>query len=521
VRRIGSTSGWESAQPTEQPHRLQVSVESVSAVVSVRLRPPLFHDPPDRARAQLLVVSRLAEVSPENEPWLAPEGEVELGPPRRTDDLAADIHSCTEAITCPGHEVVVVDPTLPDVAVPVVKVVAPGLRHFWPRFAPGRLYDVPVALGWPDAPTAERPQPVPDRVVAAPTVYRLAAGTSLEEAPARVRLVRGALAATIGCTRGNARSFMAGLASGGVTTTDLDGASAEVLYVLAALEQRGLLAASVPGLLGVEPLRAAVRVTGAIAPPSPRLSRFAVLREERGALTLESPLEAGSATLPGRRGAALAGALAAGEAALDDDERAAVALLAAAGLLSGEREQSEHARAWEWHDLLFHEETRGWSDGRPRGATFHLRGLVDPPPDARPPHDGPPIELECADSSADLPFSEVLERRRSERRFTDERPVTVSELGRLLHRAAARRAVFEGDGIELSRRPAPSGGALAALELHPNVRVCTGLDAGLYQSEADTHRLRLIDPALDRFPSYGAQVALAVSLRHARIAWKL
>jgi oxazoline/thiazoline dehydrogenase len=80
--------------------------------------------------------------------------------------------------------------------------------------------------------------------------------------------------------------------------------------------------------------------------------------------------------------------------------------------------------------------------------------------------------------------------------------------------------VFEGDGIELSRRPAPSGGALAALELHPNVRVCTGLDAGLYHYEADTHRLRLIDPALDRFPSYGAQVALAVSLRHARIAWK-
>ncbi|WP_441293212.1 hypothetical protein ACSRUE_22460 [Sorangium sp. KYC3313] len=24
----------------------------------------------------------------------------------------------------------------------------PGLRHFWPRFGPGRLYDVPVRLGW-------------------------------------------------------------------------------------------------------------------------------------------------------------------------------------------------------------------------------------------------------------------------------------------------------------------------------------------------------------------------------------
>jgi ribosomal protein S12 methylthiotransferase accessory factor len=27
-------------------------------------------------------------------------------------------------------------------------VMAPGLRHFWVRLAPGRLYDVPVRLGW-------------------------------------------------------------------------------------------------------------------------------------------------------------------------------------------------------------------------------------------------------------------------------------------------------------------------------------------------------------------------------------
>jgi ribosomal protein S12 methylthiotransferase accessory factor len=36
-----------------------------------------------------------------------------------------------------------------------VKVVVPGLRHFWPRFGPGRLYDVPVRLGLLPAPLAE------------------------------------------------------------------------------------------------------------------------------------------------------------------------------------------------------------------------------------------------------------------------------------------------------------------------------------------------------------------------------
>ncbi len=39
------------------------------------------------------------------------------------------------------------DQTRPDIGIPVVRVVVPGLRHFWARFAPGRLYDVPVALG--------------------------------------------------------------------------------------------------------------------------------------------------------------------------------------------------------------------------------------------------------------------------------------------------------------------------------------------------------------------------------------
>ena len=38
-------------------------------------------------------------------------------------------------------------PDPPDIQVPVVRVIVPGLRHFHRRFAPGRLYDVPVKLG--------------------------------------------------------------------------------------------------------------------------------------------------------------------------------------------------------------------------------------------------------------------------------------------------------------------------------------------------------------------------------------
>jgi ribosomal protein S12 methylthiotransferase accessory factor len=46
-----------------------------------------------------------------------------------------------------GLDIMVLDQTRPDVNMPVVKVIVPGLRHFWPRLAPGRLFEVPVRLG--------------------------------------------------------------------------------------------------------------------------------------------------------------------------------------------------------------------------------------------------------------------------------------------------------------------------------------------------------------------------------------
>ena len=49
----------------------------------------------------------------------------------------------------------VLDQTREEIGLPVVKVIVPGLRHFWARFAPGRLYDVPVKMGLLDKPHRE------------------------------------------------------------------------------------------------------------------------------------------------------------------------------------------------------------------------------------------------------------------------------------------------------------------------------------------------------------------------------
>ncbi|MFI9245600.1 TOMM precursor leader peptide-binding protein [Streptomyces sp. NPDC053086] len=77
-------------------------------------------------------------------------------------DLADDVAALTALARERGLEVLVLDQTRPDIGLPVVKVVIPGMRHFWPRFAPGRLFDVPVALGRLTEPTPyERLNPLP------------------------------------------------------------------------------------------------------------------------------------------------------------------------------------------------------------------------------------------------------------------------------------------------------------------------------------------------------------------------
>ena len=64
------------------------------------------------------------------------------------DDLYDEVKRCQELVENKGMHLLVLDQTRPDIGMPVVRVIVPGLRHFWPRFAPGRLFDVPVEMGW-------------------------------------------------------------------------------------------------------------------------------------------------------------------------------------------------------------------------------------------------------------------------------------------------------------------------------------------------------------------------------------
>ena len=92
-------------------------------------------------------------------PFLSPNGEATAhsasDPKFSRLDTQEQVAACVEVAKQQGLDFMVLDQTRADIEVPVVRVVVPGMRHFYKRFAPGRLYDVPVKLKLRDWPTAE------------------------------------------------------------------------------------------------------------------------------------------------------------------------------------------------------------------------------------------------------------------------------------------------------------------------------------------------------------------------------
>jgi ribosomal protein S12 methylthiotransferase accessory factor len=131
---------------------------------------PLLNVPAaDPAASQLTdkqTLNWLGTATLANQPYLEPLD----GPRRRaadwspfsSDNLKDDVRFCQTLAERLGSELLVLDQTRSEIGLPVVKVIVPGLRHFWARFAPGRLYDVPVRLGWLPQPRTEKEMnPIP------------------------------------------------------------------------------------------------------------------------------------------------------------------------------------------------------------------------------------------------------------------------------------------------------------------------------------------------------------------------
>ena len=90
-------------------------------------------------------------LTPSGSPMVQPEFDSKFG----HLDTREQVMACVSLAKRAGLDFLVIDQTRPDIEAPVVRVIVPGLRHFYRRFAPGRLYDVPVKLGWRDGPLKE------------------------------------------------------------------------------------------------------------------------------------------------------------------------------------------------------------------------------------------------------------------------------------------------------------------------------------------------------------------------------
>ena len=116
----------------------------------------------DPLAAQWWTTATLAE-----HPYLIPHNQVTPKiftdyPDIASNDLLDDVKLCQKIVEEKNMEMLVLDQTRPDIGLRVAKVIVPGMRHMWKRWGKGRLYDVPVKMGWlPEPLTEEELNPFP------------------------------------------------------------------------------------------------------------------------------------------------------------------------------------------------------------------------------------------------------------------------------------------------------------------------------------------------------------------------
>lgn len=138
---------------------LRRCVTEMNQMLAVVMRPPEARG--DQLRGEFdEALAWWADATLEGHPYLLPSTEVTTlesaaGCRSPNPDILGDLRCCLYVAREAGLEVYVRDMTRADLGLPVVKVLVPGLRPFWRRLAPGRLYDVPVRLGRLPAPLAE------------------------------------------------------------------------------------------------------------------------------------------------------------------------------------------------------------------------------------------------------------------------------------------------------------------------------------------------------------------------------
>lgn len=193
-------------------------------------------------------------------------------------------------------------------------------------------------------------------------------------------------------------------------------------------------------------------------------------------------------------------------------------------------------RQWDFHDLLFHSQSRLGRNEGPIGGSFRFKNIIKPQPAVKPKFtDRPFIPLPKPDLpsliTTDPTLTSVIEARRSIRTH-NYIPISIEQLGHFLYRTCRVMNQFQTEIGEFTRRPYPSGGASYELEIYVTVDRCLGLERGVYYYDPVNHGLHHVaDPSLDMelllheaWTSTGmscrTQILFTITSRFQRVSWK-
>jgi SagB-type dehydrogenase family enzyme len=274
-----------------------------------------------------------------------------------------------------------------------------------------------------------------------------------------------------------------------------------------------------------------------------RLSRFALIRQDDGAMVLESALTHYRFIIHKKELSELLFRLCHGMVfeASKDEFNTLLAALYSTGIIEAkngdEKDQQDPLDVWEFHDLLFYSRSQKGRHLLPVGGTYRFAGKRNSPPVVKQIVSDKKILLSRPDGGlADKmvkPFKKILENRRSKRKYTKE-PFYLNELSAFLFYSSRVQGLVHDNEHEdiVSLRPSPSGGARHAFEIYPFVRNCENCEPGVYRYCPQEHALekiksqdKTVQQLLDWNPhkvisTIPPHITLYISARFERMSWK-
>jgi len=198
----------------------------------------------------------------------------------------------------------------------------------------------------------------------------------------------------------------------------------------------------------------------------------------------------------------------------------------------------EHLQFWEFHDLIFHSSSRRGEldDNVHFGATYRFREKLNPPSTFK------NIALDSAFElykpnldeliMGDVPFSRVLESRRSIRNHNNRKKITIEQLGEFLYRSIGLREIVKTPTQDAIFKPYPAAGAIHEIDFYLVINVCSEIEPGIYYYHPVNHALhkknvdiqyieKLISNAKSGMGATAApHILFVLTSRFKKIAWK-